>query len=563
MKIKRQSNSQSAFFSTKILIGLCTCLAGVSLAVLGSGKSSTASDPTSASSRALPGSLHAIYPLDSVQEAWVARYNGAGNSDDIALAMAVDSAGNVYVTGYSLGSGTGYDYATIKYDASGQQQWVAQYNGAGNSHDSAYAMAVDSAGNVYVTGSSVGSGTGYDYVTIKYDASGQEQWVAGYNGAANGNDYGIAIAVDSAANVYVTGHSLGSASDYDYATVKYNSSGQEQWVARYNGPANGHEEVRAIVVDDSGNVYVTGTSGDVSFTHTDYATIKYSVSGTEEWVARYDGPASRDDNAYDIAIDASGNICVTGISYGFEFFQSEFATIKYDASGTQEWVARSGGDCGAIALAIGSSGDVYVTGFCSSFNPDTSYDYATIKYDSAGQEQWAARYNGPGNSVDGPTAIALDEEGSVYVTGTSVGSDFSDDYATVKYDVAGAELWVARYDGPAISDYDSPSDIAVDSSGNVYVTGRSAAEASYWDYATIKYVQGPAPTPTATVTATPTASATASATATPTLTPTATATASATATATPTSTPTATPRPHPTPPPHSTPPPHPTPRPRS
>src|SRR4030095_164417 len=122
-----------------------------------------------------------------------------------------------------------------------QQEWVARYNGPGNYVDEAHAIATDSAGNVYVTGGRFGSGTDSEYATRKYDSAGQVQWVARYNGTANSNDSANAIAVDSAGNVYVTGESIGPDTDYDYATVKYNSSGQQQWVARYNGTANSHD----------------------------------------------------------------------------------------------------------------------------------------------------------------------------------------------------------------------------------------------------------------------------------------------------------------------------------
>ena len=124
----------------------------------------------------------------TAQEAWVARYKGPGNSNDVAYAVAVDASGNVYVTGFSVGSGTGTDYATIKYNASGAQQWVARY-GPGNDNDYATGIAVDGSGNVYVTGYSIGLGAGYDYATIKYNPSGQQQWVARYNnGLVNGDD---------------------------------------------------------------------------------------------------------------------------------------------------------------------------------------------------------------------------------------------------------------------------------------------------------------------------------------------------------------------------------------
>ncbi|HEX7402260.1 MAG TPA: SBBP repeat-containing protein, partial [candidate division Zixibacteria bacterium] len=152
--------------------------------------------------------------------AWVRRYNEPGNGSDYANAIAVDSSGNVYVTGQSYG-GTDYDYATIKYYPNGDTTWVRRYNGPGNSDDGAYAMVVDGSGNVYVTGWSSGSGTSYDYTTIKYYPNGDTAWVKRYNGPGNADDYAFAIVLDGSVNVYVTGRSEGNGTDYDYATIKY------------------------------------------------------------------------------------------------------------------------------------------------------------------------------------------------------------------------------------------------------------------------------------------------------------------------------------------------------
>ncbi len=225
--------------------------------------------------------------LAQVSEEWVARYNGPGNSYDYAEGIAVDFSGNVYVTGRSWGSGTEYDYATIKYDSAGNELWLARYNGPANGWDEAYDIALDSSGNVYVTGRSDGSGISYDYATmkydsadyatIKYDSAGNELWVRRYNGPGNGSDYAEGIALDSLGNVYVTGRSWGSGTGGDYATIKYDSAGNELWVRRYNGPANGWDwdYATGIALDSLGNVYVTGRSWG-SGTEYDYATIKYS-----------------------------------------------------------------------------------------------------------------------------------------------------------------------------------------------------------------------------------------------------------------------------------------------
>jgi hypothetical protein len=143
-------------------------------------------------------------------------------SFDGALAIAVDGSGNVYVTGFATVDHPGYnrDFVTIKYDTNGVQKWVRRYNGPENWHDGAHAIAVDRAGNVYVTGSSAGVGTGLDYATIKYDTNGNRKWVKRYNGPGNKADYANAVAVDGAGNVYVTGSSW-NGSSLDYGTIKY------------------------------------------------------------------------------------------------------------------------------------------------------------------------------------------------------------------------------------------------------------------------------------------------------------------------------------------------------
>jgi uncharacterized delta-60 repeat protein len=395
--------------------------------------------------------------------------------------LAVDASGNVYVTGTSAGSGTGPDFATVKYNSAGVEQWVARYDGPGIPGNAATALAVDASGNVYVTGSSYGSGTGDDFATVKYNSAGAEQRVARYNGPGNDWDEANALAVDASGNVYVTGGSDGSGTGFDFATIKYNSTGVEQWVARYNGPGNDRDRANALVVDASGNVYVTGTSAG-SGTGPDFATVKYNSAGVEQWVARYDGPGNSGDEATALAVDASGNVYVTGSSYG-SGTRNDFATVKYDSAGVRQWVARYNGLVNshdeATALAVDGSGNVYVTG--TSEGSGTWPDFATVKYNTNGVEQWVARYYGPGNSEDRASALAVDASGNVYVTGTSMGSGTGDDFATVKYNSAGAEQWVARYN-ELVNSHDEATALAVDASGNVYVTGGSEG-----DFATVKY----------------------------------------------------------------------------
>jgi uncharacterized delta-60 repeat protein len=423
----------------------------------------------------LLGSIPAF--SQTVDTAWVRRYNGPGNDYDRARAIAIDAFGNVYVTGWSSDTLTFLDYATIKYSSNGDTAWVRRYNGPENGSDRAYAIAVDDSGNVYVTGYSYDSITWKDYATIKYDSNGNELWMKRYDGGA-GDDQATSIKVDGSGNVYVTG-----GSGFDYATIKYSPKGDTAWVRRYCGPVWGCFAVD-IAVDRSGNAYVTGISDSMK---QDYATIKYDPNGNELWVARYNGPGNGDDNARAVAIDSSGNVYVTGYSYD-STTSKDYATIKYDSNGNELWVRRYNGpgnsDDDARAVAIDSWGNVYITGW--SYGSGTYFDYATIKYYTNGGTAWIRTYNGTGNSDDYATALNIDAYGNVYVTGESRGSGTDYDYTTIKYDPDGNQLWEKKYNGPGDSS-DYAYAITVDGSGNAYVTGESWGSGTGYDYATIKY----------------------------------------------------------------------------
>ncbi len=425
-----------------------------------------------------------------VDTAWVRRYNGPADSLDYPYAIAVDGSGNVYVTGRSEGVGTWPDYATIKYYPNGDTAWLRRYNGPENSRDYAYDIAVDAAGNAYVTGQSRGIATYYDFATIKYHPNGDTAWVRRYNGPDSSVDAAYAIAVDDFGNVYVTGYSHSYTTQNDYLTIKYHPDGDTAWVRRYDGPADSVDYARAIAVDDLGNVYVTGYVFSPG-TDRDYCTIKYYSNGDTAWVRTYNGPGDTVDAAQSIAIDGSGNVYVTGSSYGSGTLH-DYATVKYDQNGNELWVKRYNGPAdstdAARAVALDGSGNVYVTG--SSYASGTSVDCATIKYYPDGDTAWVRRYNGPADSTDGATALAVDVSGNVYVAGYSYNTGTDRDYATIMYRPDGDMAWVANYNGPADSS-DVLLDIAVDAWKNVYVLGYSVGIGTFWDYATVKYVQSP------------------------------------------------------------------------
>ncbi len=439
---------------------------------------------------------HSITAKFQPLESWVKRYNNSPlNGADEAKAVAVHNpTGNIFVTGYSTGSTTGADYFTISYKGDGTQNWAARYDGPSHLGDYATAVAVDAAGNAYV------AGYGYrgnvvkhaDYATLRYGTSGKADWTAQYDDQRNGMDQISAMAVDKSGFVYVTGRSEDSTTKdtplhYDYYTIKYDpNTGKVLWAARYNSSqvVNAADEAAGIAVDAAGNVYVTGRSqGTTGF---DYATVKYDSAGNQVWVRRYDN-AGLVDEATGIAVDTAGNISVTGRSQGTTGF--DYATVKYDSAGNQVWVRRydnAGLVDEATGIAVDTAGNVHVTG--RSQGTTTGFDYATVKYDPAGNQVWVSRYDNAG-LVDEATGIAVDAAGNVYVTGRSQGPTTDFDFLTIKYDGSGVPVWRARYNNQNVNGADEPAALAVDSAGNVYVTGRSQGGATNLDYVTIKYKQ--------------------------------------------------------------------------
>ncbi len=378
----------------------------------------------------------------------MARYNGPMGGDDVPQAMAVDASGNVYVVGYTDGNGQyNYDFLTVKYDSTLTQQWVRTYAGQFNiGLDEAFGVAAGPAGSVYVTGDSFEASTDHDYATIKYDANGNQLWVRRYNGPGNQGDGGNSIAVDEIGNAYVTGISNQSNSglNMDVATVKYGPTGVLDWVRRYDGPAGSRDIGIRLILDPSRNVYVTGASGGVG-TRDDMLTIKYAQDGTELWVQRYNGPGNSYDASLAVALVPGDGICVTGYEVRPEG-DADYATIRYSDAGNRMWVASYNGPVDGYdegqAVAADAEGNVYVTGYSDGGSDLVNYDYATVKYDSAGLEQWVVRYNGPGDNIDVAAGILLDENRNVIVSGWSTGTHLTDvDFATIRYhqtDVAAA-----------------------------------------------------------------------------------------------------------------------------
>jgi hypothetical protein len=324
-------------------------------------------------------------------------------------------------------------------------------------------------------------------------------WVARYNGTANGDDTGVAVAVSpDGAKVFSIAISDGSGTSEDWATAGYNAvTGVQLWAARFTSPGSLVDKPAAVGVSpDSSKVYVTGNA-KISGVYTDFITIAYdATTGAQVWINRFD-LAGSDDDPFALVVDPDGSrLYATGFGYDPANGEANYLTIAYDTlTGARVWTSTWDG-AGRLdkAFAIALSGDgsrVFVTGISPPAGFDSG-DYATVAYDSAtGAQQWVSTYDGAA-LFDEALSVAANPDGSlVYVTGESsvpANPDFPLDYATVAYDQAtGAQQWVSTYNGTGAKN-DTARSVAVSPDGStVYVTGNSWGVSSGNDYATIAY----------------------------------------------------------------------------
>jgi Beta-propeller repeat len=445
----------------------------------------------------------------TVSQAWAARFITVPMLQSPPAGMVTDAAGNVYILGTKNAFNPNADLVTVKYNSAGLQQWVMIYNSPYNNEDEAIAIAIDGVGNVVVTGNSkivsgIGSTTAIS--TVKYSPAGVQLWATTtQNGADN---IATALTIDAAGNVYIAGDEINTPFAYDFLTVKLNSAGVQQWAATYNGTANSLDMANAITVDPAGNVYVTGQSigqirktigrgGQTAVINTgfDFVTIKYNSAGTTLWTARYNGGANTADIPVALALDASANVYVTGQTGNFAF------TIAYTTDGAQIWTRQNSGLMKNTAITTDPSGNIVIAGYYYSAI-DLNAFYEVMKFTAAGTPiWWSPSY--PGNAIPPvalSVALAVDQQGACYMAvplGTTPSpSTASYNYATIKVAPDGTQAWVATYNGP-FNGTDLPTAIAVSkqvsgpivSLPSIYVLGTSDNTGSGFNYTTVKYTQ--------------------------------------------------------------------------
>ncbi|MCC6866169.1 MAG: SBBP repeat-containing protein [Ignavibacteria bacterium] len=440
-----------------------------------------------------------IFLAASLQsQEWYQTYNGGSNSEDRGYGIVVDSDGNIITTGYTTSVSTGMDIVALKYSNNGTLLWSKIFTGTGNYADRPFGIVVDNTNNIIICGYTTRDNGNIDYLTVKYNSSGIFQWAKTFNGTANSEDKAFGIVVDQSDNIFVTGTSTSSASGEDITTIKYSKTGSEIWVKTYDAPKHKNDGARKIAIDQDNNLYIAGY-GEYNSNNSDFILLKYSVSGTLQWSKNYNGVSEGKDEAWGIVIDQDKKVYITGESDNSQS-NTDIVTIKYNSSGSVLWTTRFDGphhkDDKPYGIVVDDFHDaIFITGITGTLQ--NGKDFVTMRLNTSnGELKWSRNYNGPGNNDDIAYTIALShnsENRHLFVAGTirNGNNEASEDIIVISYSNTGTMLNTAVYGGET-NQSDGAFGIAVDESDNYYLAGYIGVEPNSdalfsCDLITVKY----------------------------------------------------------------------------
>ncbi|CAN5693728.1 hypothetical protein BH11BAC1_BH11BAC1_06020 [soil metagenome] len=428
---------------------------------------------------------------------WDRTWAGPALNEDIGADIVVDPFSNILICGKTDAdpdlNHSSYDWVTLKYDASGIIQYSKVKNGTRNDDDEAASIVVDASGNAIVAGYINNTSTQKDASRIKYDAIGNPSYTKEYNGEGDFNESSKAMVQDGSGNTYIAGYAYVETDNKNIFAGKIDPSGNLVDTFLMNGTNDADDELSAIATDGNGNIYACGytkSSGEKS----NFILIKFNSNLVVQWDTTYNY-INQSDKAVSLAADGSG-IYVTGVSDADPndtIANDDIVTIKYDGSGNILWSQRYNNAFNfrdePVKLILGMNNRVYVTGRTSNIHDDDiillSYDQTTGNPVSGFPAIWNSNFADDDRASD----IVEDAGGYVYVSGYSQSSSFVEDYTLLKYNSSGVLDWSVSYDGTA-SNEDRANAIALDATGNIIVAGQTDVDnsvATNYNYGTLIY----------------------------------------------------------------------------
>lgn len=447
-----------------------------------------------------PGAAAATTPL--VQD-WVRNTGIYSGRADQLRASTIDSAGNIYLVGTASSPTAGLNFETVKLNAAGQVQWVAEFDGPAHGDDTAQGIDVDTLGDVYVTGSSINSRGDTDLVVVHYTSNGavSGNWanppsgpgvgVRLFDGNAQSYDSGVVVKADSNGFVYVLGSTVGNGTFTDIVLMKFNQLGDLLWQKFYDGPAHSRDQPVFLRFTPSGQLLVGGNSSGFSG-DSDWVLLLYDQNGNSvaQWadvgdgigVRRYDFTSESDDIPTDAVFDTSGNTYVAGTVNAPEG-TTDMALIRINADGTIVWQSHydgpaAGTDQTAAMVRDPANGDLILAGTTGTVT--TGQDIILLRYGTNGLPSsiWpdkgdgagVRRYASAGVTEDQAVSLKIDDQGNLFVGGFVLDATTQYDFLIPVFSRYG-ELWGAgRYDG-GTSQSERIIDLHVDNASHVIAIG--------------------------------------------------------------------------------------------
>jgi hypothetical protein len=300
----------------------------------------------------------------------------------------------------------------------------------------------------------------------------QVQWEQHFDGLLNGKDMSRSVAIDNSNNIYITGTSYQTYAGGNFSTIKYSPAGVMQWADHYyTVQSGGFNYGKKIMYDPTGALYAVGT---LAINTGDLAILKYGPNG-RLWAKNYQpyGLSTYADFGVDMGVDATGNLYAIAEVMSPAGNLEDLYIIKCDSSGTKLWEdnysAASGPDY-PVAMAVAPSGNAYPLLQAFNFFGTATNDITTIQYLPNSTQNWLSRYNGAGNADDYPAAITLDSQENQYICGTA-DAGATNDMVAMKQNIYGTRLWTCTYNGTANAN-DSAVSIHRLSNNLTVVTGR-------------------------------------------------------------------------------------------
>ncbi len=426
--------------------------------------------------------------LDTV---WVVHSIGPDSLGDFPIALAIDPAGDIIVTGVLRTATTMEDIVTMKFSSSGTRLWTAHYDGPVHKSDRPTHLAVDQYGYVYVAGTSrgmMGLIESNDGLVLKYHPTGEIAWTRRYEGESASQDAMNGLAIDRDRNVLVAIRRIEDASltMNELVTLKFYPTGDAAWARIL--PVHRWSECYGIGIDSQRSAVLGGWlwqgTGNSDFEF--FALVKYAEDGSLLWFSPHRDSSAWSANAEVFTMDDRGNCFAAG---EIEKITGEevFATGKYNADGALVWqrefLLEEYSDPKVIDIATDHDGNVLWLATARSDSTDD--DMIIAKYMGNGDSAWVRVFSDENDQT--PVALAVDDEGNLYTLCDSEIAGGIWGMLLVKLDGAGATKWTTLWDGGGT--YYQPCDIAVDLDKNVVVIGSADFPGNASSITTIKFRQ--------------------------------------------------------------------------